>query len=378
MKGVQKIKFLYHFKEFEKLYNSATVLSLTYAQMWYQYMAGQSSKTSSHDDMRDMRSQAIAQIIAYLSGRDYMKQDEIKDKGVRERMVVTRSYVPLWADEIMNKEPLFKEMIVQTLICGNHFAAVEKGHKRSFRDNIDIGTSQRRRQMLKKYGENRSEIKMRKYKSVVNQFSLWDDRTYKLTDMEKIKLMEDRKLFLSQKKKTKKEKRDERKKAREEVESREDLERKNKEFNKTKEEEIAEEFRKIEEEVEKEKKEKKEKAQKEEKKDSPSHKIVEDKEEKSGSELEEVLKAKEEEKAEQIRKFKESEEKNKTQEVEMIGEEKKANHKVKKEKLDKTSSKKKQEGEKAEEVKVEEEIKKEKTEKTQKHPKKLDSIIAKQ
>lgn len=194
----EKIRFLRFFSEFEKSYNAATVLAFTYANAWYEFAPQTTSQIiQSRDDMRDMRATATDQIVAYLFGRDYMSQEKIKDKSVRERSVFTRSYVPMWADEIMNRDPSFKDLVVQSLICAGYFEQLQKIRKREFVDNVDIGTAQRREQMVSKYIKSEEvDVDLEYYRSLIEQFSEWDDKYAKLTEMEKISLAEDNALFL--------------------------------------------------------------------------------------------------------------------------------------------------------------------------------------
>ena len=186
------------FAAMEKLYNMGTVLVFSYAEAWYRYAKRTEAQAfESHGDMRDMRATATGQIISYLLGRDYINQDRIRDVEVRSRATVTRSYVPLWADEIMNREPLFRELVIQSLMYGNYLAKYEERNQRKSANRVDIGTEDRRQQIIKKYcGEQDVVMNKKRYKELINVFSGWDDQFLTLTDAEKISRADKNGLFL--------------------------------------------------------------------------------------------------------------------------------------------------------------------------------------
>lgn len=147
--------------------------------------------------MRDMRATATGQIVSYLLGRDHTSQSQIRDVEVRSRETVVRAHVPLWADEIMNREPLFKELVLQSLVYGDYLDTYAKKSRYTSSENTDIGTEERRRQMIRKYcGEQGVVMNKKRYKELINVFSEWDDQFLALTDAEKISRANKNGLFL--------------------------------------------------------------------------------------------------------------------------------------------------------------------------------------
>lgn len=197
----KEIKFAHRFDDLERLYNTSSVLVFSYANAWYKYAPHTASQAlASHDNMRDMRATATTQIVSYLLGRDYINQDAIKDRTVRERSVLTRSYVPLWADEIMGREPLFRELVLYSLKCGNYLEDLESKNERIHSEHVDLGTLQRRNQIIKKYSDvEEIKINLKRYKDVIKQFSVWDDQYLTYSDAEKSMRGEKGELFLNTK-----------------------------------------------------------------------------------------------------------------------------------------------------------------------------------
>jgi len=86
----------------------------------------------------------------------------------------------------MDQEDLFKELVIVSLICGNYLGRLEKDHPRKSAENVDIGTTERRRQMIDKYSEGKEvTVSMRRYKKLVEKFAKWSDEYSVLTDVEK-------------------------------------------------------------------------------------------------------------------------------------------------------------------------------------------------
>ncbi|PID52010.1 MAG: hypothetical protein CR972_03850 [Candidatus Moraniibacteriota bacterium] len=190
------------FAAMEKIYNMGVVLVFVYAEAWYRY-AKNTEKNAFEGDMKDMRETASNQIVSYLLGRSCINQkDQIKDIQVRSRATIMQSHVPLWANEIMKREELFKELILQLLAYEEYLAKFEKKGKYTPSENVDIGKEDQRRKIFKKYGAKNATMSLSKsrYKKLVKVFSEWDDNFIKLSDAEKLSRSEKNTLFFGDKK----------------------------------------------------------------------------------------------------------------------------------------------------------------------------------
>lgn len=158
-------------KDFETQYKVAKIIIFKYLDIWFEQIFGSPDYQKIFGET-DLHTTLAAQVENYLFGENL---DEVISKvtpEVKRKILQVKNHIPKWADDAMNRDKDFCELVIQTIRMDMVFRQYASDSKWLFENP----RGKRIQEILTKYGGDVSESPdPKKYDKLLRKWMMWDE-----------------------------------------------------------------------------------------------------------------------------------------------------------------------------------------------------------